>query len=354
MLRRKFSVKSLMAPAILTAVGVSACTVQRMQPPVASANQAAVLDDHMAHMTAEEMHGPMVSDAPVDINQQGHEGLPATAATAAARLKASPRHGEWVKIPWEAGSKDSLMAWVVYPKASGKAPVVVVVHEIFGLSTWVQAVADQAAADGFIAIAPDLLSRVRGGPSSITLSDDSARKLIGGVNTTERNKGITAVANYAMMLPSAQPKYAVIGYCWGGQTVWAHAVNGGVKGYSGGVAFYGAFPYNNPGTPATATTPAVPGPISADSMQKINKPVMLLNGAGDARIGASMPAIDSMMKAMKKDYFGMNYPGAIHGYLRAQDDPTTGANAAETQAANLAATKDAWPKTIAFLKKQMK
>jgi len=351
MLRRKLLVKSLMAPAILTAVGVSACTVQRMQPMAASAT---VVDDHMSHMTAEELHGPMVAEGPADMNQQGHEGLPASAVTAAARLKASPRHGEWVKIPWGGGANDSLMAWVVYPKASAKAPVVVVVHEIFGLSTWVQSVADQAAADGFIAIAPDLLSRVRGGPSNVTLADSTARRLVAGVDIPTRNLGITAVANYAMMLPSAQQKYAVIGYCWGGTTVWAHAVNGGVKGYSGGVAFYGGFPYLNPGTPASGTTAAIPGTVNADSMAKIKAPVMLLNGSGDARIGATMPAIDSLMKSMKKNYTGTNYPGAIHGFLRAQDDPATGATAAETQAANLAATKDAWPKTVAFLKKQLK
>ncbi|MDQ6612517.1 MAG: dienelactone hydrolase family protein, partial [Gemmatimonadota bacterium] len=305
----------------------------------------------------------------IDISQQGHEGLPASNATAAARLKASPRHSEWVKIAWEPGSKDSLMAWVVYPKSSGKAPVVVVVHEIFGLSTWVQSVADQVAAEGFIAIAPDLLSRVRGGPSTVTLTNDSAQKIVGGVNTTERNKGIIAVANYGMMLASAQPKYGVIGYCWGGQTVWAHAVNGGVKGYSGGVAFYGAFPYNDPGTPATATTSAVPGTPNTDSLKKISKPLMLLSGTGDARIGASMPYLDSALKSMKKDYFGMNYPGAIHGFLRAQDDsippragragqpaptPRPDAELQAEQAANLAATKDGWPRTVAFLKKNLK
>ena len=174
MLRRNHFVVALTAAAVTTA-----CTVQRMPAPVAS--QAVVVDDHMAHMTAEEMHGPYVPDGPIDMSQQGHEGLPASNLTAAARLKASPRHGEWVKIAWEPGSKDSLEAWIVYPKTSAKAPVVVVVHEIFGLSTWVQSVADQAAADGFIAIAPDLNSRVRGGPSTITLSDDSARKLIAGV-----------------------------------------------------------------------------------------------------------------------------------------------------------------------------
>ena len=356
MVRRKLFVKSLMAPAMLAVAGVSACTVQRMQP--VAAGQSAVVDDHMAHMAPEDVHGPMVAE-PIDWVQQGHEGLPASNATAAARLKASGRHGEWVKIAWEPGSKDSLMAWVVYPKSTAKAPVVVVVHEIFGLSTWVQSVADQAAADGFIAIAPDLLSRVRGGPSNVTLADSTARRLVAGVDIPERNRGIIAAANYAMMLPSAKQKYAVIGYCWGGQTVFAHAVNGGVKGYSGGVAFYGAFPYLNPGTPATATTAAIPGTVNADSVAKIKAPVMLLNGSGDTRISAMMPAIDSLMKLNKKVYASMNYEGATHGFLREQDDARAagragGPTAEVTQAANLAAAKDGWPKTIAFLKKQLK
>ncbi|MGV3707330.1 MAG: dienelactone hydrolase family protein [Gemmatimonas sp.] len=362
MLRRKLSVKSLMAPAILTAAGISACTVQRMQPPVAAANQSAVVDDHMAHMNPEDLHGPMVSDEVIDYSQQGHTGLPASAATAAARLKASPRHAEWVKIAWEPGSKDSLMAYIVYPKSTAKAGVVVVVHEIFGLSTWVQGVADQAAADGFIAIAPDLVSRVRGGPSNVTLADSTARRLIAGVDIPERNRGIVAAANYAMMQPAAIQKYAVIGYCWGGQTVFAHAVHGGVKGYVGGVSFYGAFPYLSGGAPATATTQAIAGSPTADSIAKIKAPVMLLNGSADTRIAAMMPALDSMMKAQKKDYAQTNYQGAIHGFLRAQDDPVAAgrggprpeAEVKAEQEANMAAAKDGWPKTIAFLKKNLK
>ena len=238
------------------------------------------------------------------------------------------------------------MAWIVYPTTSrAKTPVVVVVHEIFGLSTWVRGVADQVAADGFIAIAPDLLSRVRGGPSADELRGDSATKLIRSVNSAERNKGITAVANYAMSQASAAPKYAVIGYCWGGSTTWGAAVNNG-KGFSGGVAFYGT-PYMNGAVPI------------ADSMAKITQPVMLLSGSKDARIGAAMPAIDSAMKALGKSYSGTNYDGAIHGFLRAQDDPKAAtaqcdeACATKERADNLAATKDGWPKTIAFLKKNL-
>ncbi len=271
---------------------------------------------------------------------QGTAQLPASNNAAISRLAATPRHAEWVKIAWEPGSRDSLMAWIVYPStSSAKTPVVVVVHEIFGLSSWVRSVGDQVAADGFIAIVPDLLSRVRGGPTSVELTGDSARKLIVGVGMAERMRGITAVANYAMSQPSAASKYAVIGYCWGGSTTWGAAINNG-KGFSGGVAFYGSFPYMNGAAPVK------------DSMSKIAAPVMLLSGSKDARIGASMPALDSSMKALGKNYFGRNYEGAVHGFLRAQNDPKPVRDEVE-EAANLAATVDGWPRTIAFLKKNL-
>jgi carboxymethylenebutenolidase len=338
-----------------------ACTLQRSTPPApAFARSSATpvtgvsgmgADEHLAHMSAADMAAPASGGR----TAQQNPSLPASNNGAAERVKTSPRHGEWVKIAYEAGSADSLMAWVVYPfskTASQKAPVVVVVHEIFGLSTWVRGVADQVAAEGFIAVAPDFLSRVRGGPSTVELSADTARRLIAGVNTTERNTIIKAAANYAMMLPSAQPRYAVIGYCWGGTTTWAHGVNGGLKGFAGGVAFYGA-PYTTGGTPATATAAAVPASVDADSLAKIAQPILLLNGSKDARIAALMPAIDSVMKAKKKAYTGINYEGAVHGFLRAQNDPRPTNRDEAEEAANLAATRDGWARTVTFLRKQL-
>jgi carboxymethylenebutenolidase len=307
---------------LVAAVAVTAC---HRQPSS---------DEHMDHMAAGDVAVP-AARASAD---QGPANLPPSNDHAAARIAASPRHAEWVKVAWEPGSSDSLMAWIVYPSTSrAKTPVVVVVHEIFGLSTWVRGVADQVAAEGFIAIAPDLESRVRGGPSTQELSGDSARKLIGAVSAAERNRGIDAVARYAMSQPSAAPRYAVIGYCWGGQTVWMHATNGGINGYSGGVAYYGT-PYMSGAVP------------NGDSLMKITKPVMLLSGSKDARIGAAMPAVDSAMKALGKSYYGKNYEGAIHGFLRAQDDPKKPTPDPAEEAANLAATKDAWPRTVEFLK----
>ena len=336
--------------ACILAVLLSACSIQRQEPTQA----AGMMDDHMSHMMSEDLVAPKVVRASNGEFSQGIAGLPASNNMAAARLAASPRHSEWVKIAWEPGSKDSLMAWIVYPTTTNAhTPVVVVVHEIFGLSTWVRGVADQVAADGFIAIAPDLLSRVRGGPTADELKSDSATKLIRGVDVAERNRGIDAAAYYAMAQPSAAQTFAVIGYCWGGTTTWTAGIHN-TKGFRGGVAFYGAFPYM---TPAVAGGAAA-API-ADSMAKIKQPIMLLSGSKDARIGASMPAIDSAMKAQGHWYYGMNYDGAVHGFLRAQDDAKAAtpqcdeACANKERADNLAATKDAWPRTIAFLKKNL-
>ena len=298
---------------------------------LAACHRQAPLEDHSSHMAAAQSGASGGATA---------NGLPASNGASAARVAASPRHGEWIKVAYEPGSKDTVMAWVVHPaNARGKAPVVVVVHDIGGLSTWARGVADQAAAEGFIAVAPDFTSRARGAPSSAELPADSARKLMATVASTERNRAITAIANHVTSLPTAERRYGVIGYCWGGSTVFMHAVNGGTTGFAGGVAFYG-LPYMDGATPVR------------DSLAKINVPVMLFNGSKDARIGAAMPAIDSVMKSLGKNYASTNYDGAVHGFMRSQDDPKATRDPAE-EAANLAATKDAWPRTVEFLKRNL-
>src|SRR6202000_118215 len=83
--------------------------------------------------------------------------MPAGETDAPSRLNSSPRHGGWVEIP-APDAKASLKAYIVYPERKDKAPVVLVIQEIFGLTDWVRNVADQLAADGFIAVAPDFLS----------------------------------------------------------------------------------------------------------------------------------------------------------------------------------------------------
>jgi len=303
---------------------------------VAACSRQAAVDEHAGHdMSA--MGGS---------STQMNAGLPPSANQTTARLASSPRKSEWVKVAWEPGSADTVSAFVVYPaKTSAKTPVVIVVHENTCLINWNKGVADQVAAEGFIAVAPDLCSKVRGGPKTEEVPPAERSGFINATTPAIRNAEIAAVAKWAMSLPSAVQRYAVIGYCWGGGTVWIHAINGGVPGYSGGVAYYGTAYMNNP-----------------DSLAKINKPVLMFNGAADARIGAQLPTIDSLMKSMKKNYEYTNYKDAVHGFLRAQGDSAfvRDSSAADgrrlntvAMAANTEATKDAWPRTVAFLKKNL-
>jgi len=190
--------------------------------------------DHSGHDTAEAT--APASGASRDSVQQAAD-LPAGGADAQSRLAKSPRHGEWVMV--KVGS-DSVRAWVVYPQVSTKAPVVVVVHEIFGLSNWIRAVADQLAADGFIAIAPDLLT----GKIAPNLDDSTLKAqgpaLISTLDPEVVQRDIDAVAQYAMALPAAEKKYGIVGFCWGGGRSFSHATHSPSLGAS--VVYYGSPP----------------------------------------------------------------------------------------------------------------
>lgn len=273
---------------------------------------ASATDEHANH----DAHAATV---PAGALQQDTT-IPASAATAADRLAKSPRHGEWVAI--KVGATDSVMAWVVYPERSDKAPVVIAIHENTGINTWTRAVADELAADGFIGIAPDLTTMFRTGDLRADPDRDAGRAAIRQVTPEMANQIIDAVAKYGMALPAAQPKYGIIGFCWGGSRSFHHAAHAPSLGAS--VVFYGS-------------------PPSAEQMVAIRAPVLGLYGGNDARINATIPAADSTMKQLGKSYEYHIFDGAGHGFLRAQDNND----------ANAAASRQAWPKTIEFLRAKL-
>ena len=132
---------------------------------------------------------------------------PAGAVAVAQRIADSPRRGEWAMI--RTGPDDSVRAWVVYPQRSTPAPVVLVVHEIYGLSAWIRGVADQLAADGYIAIAPDLIT------GKVPLEADSvpaqaAVAAVRALNPDDVHRQLGAVARYGMNLAAAQKKYGIV------------------------------------------------------------------------------------------------------------------------------------------------
>jgi len=261
------------------------------------------------------------SVAASSVGTQDNRGLPPDAAGALARLASSPRHSEWAMI--RTGDGDSLRVWVVYPERSNKAPVVVVIHEIFGLSSWIRSVADQLAADGFIAVAPDLLTmkNLPSGPDSVVAP--LAQAAIRTLDPAWVQRQLSATAQYGMSLPAAEQRYGVVGFCWGGAASFAHAVYSPRLGAS--VVYYGT------------------SPKTAD-LGSVRAPVLGLYGGNDNRVNATIAPADSALRALGRTYMATIYPGAGHGFLRQQ----TGLDGA-----NMAATRAAWPATIAWFKKYL-
>jgi carboxymethylenebutenolidase len=217
---------------------------------------------------------------------------------AKTRLEASPRHHEYVAL--KHGDR-TVQAFVVYPEVKTKAPVIVLIHEIFGLSDWAKEMADELAAQGFIVVAPDLLSGFgpNGGGSSEFSGQDAVVKAVSGLNPDGVNADLDAAADYAKKLPAANGKIAVVGFCWGGGKSFAFATHR--KDLSAAFVFYG-------GGPADVTT--------------ITAPVYGFYAGNDARIGATIPATTAAMKAAGKKYEPVTYDGAGHGFMRAGEDPT--------------------------------
>lgn len=247
--------------------------------------------------------------------------VPPDAAGAKDVLEKSPRHGEWVDIKAEQYDKP-LKAYIVYPETKEKAPVVIVIHEIFGLSDWVRSVADELAADGFIAIAPDMLSGMGkdGGGTDSFAGVDEVRKAISGLDGTKVDSALDSVMQYGKALPASSGKTATIGFCWGGGKSFHYATV--QKDLAAAVVYYGTAPKD-------------------DELEKISAPVLGCYGGDDARVNATIDPAQAKLKELGKTYEPNKFDGAGHGFLRQQ----------QQRPANADAAKKAWPTTIEFLKK---
>jgi carboxymethylenebutenolidase len=289
---------------------------------------------------------------------------------AKANLEKSPRHGEFVTIAEANGRK--LQAWVVYPEVKNKAPVVVMIHEIFGQSDWAREMADELAGAGYIVVEPDLLSgfgpathamaRTLPAMRTVALSgagcdpmacgakekpavllDTTHPKMhevaqtSGGVSYVPMEPGGTAAfpdqmavvravsslpdaqvmadldaaANYGKKLPAANGRLFAVGFCWGGGKSFLFATHR--HDLSGAFVFYGP-------------------PPPADKIANITAPVYGFYAGNDARITATIPETQAEMKAAGKVYEPVTYDGAGHGFMRAGEAPdASAANSAARQ-----------------------
>src|ERR1041385_1278690 len=249
------------------------------------------------------------------------------------RLAKSPRHQEWVNV--KNGARE-VNSFVVYPEVKNKATAVIVIHEIFGMSDWVQSLTDQLAEAGYIAIAPDLLSGMgpNGGGTS-SLDPNGIGKAIRDLPPDQITGDLNAVADYVSKLPGANGKIVVTGYCWGGGQSFRYATNN--PKLKAAFVFYGPPPGPSDGTPDKA------------ALAKITAPVYGFYAGNDARIDATLPATVDAMKELKKTFEPVTYEGAGHGFMRAGEAPEPmNKDAADYQKqldawkANKKARDDAW------------
>jgi len=210
-----------------------------------------------------------------------------------ARSQAPTTHGEWV---WIKRATDSLRLYVAYPERRDKAPTMIVIHEIFGMTEWEPTVADRLAAQGFIAAVPDLLSPRFGMSPTGPAAADSGRKLIAMLAPDAITADLDAVSKYLDELPSARKgDQGVIGFCWGGGQTFRYATNN--PRLKMAVVCYG------------------PAPDTA-AMGQIKARVKGIYGENDNRINATLPMVDSTMKRLGKRFDQTIYPGTGHGFLK--------------------------------------
>jgi len=210
----------------------------------------------------------------------------------------SPRRREWVSVKHDARSVES---FVVYPQSPGKAPAMVVIHEIFGMTDWVESVTDEFAAAGFVAIAPDLLSGM--GPNGGRTKDIPANgvgQAIGKLPPDQITADLNAVADYVKKLPACNGKVCVVGFSWGGGQSFRFATNR--KDLSAAFVCYGTGP-------------------APEAIPNITAPVYGFYAGADERVDASIPATQAQMKAAGKFFEPVIYEGAAHGFMRAGAQP---------------------------------
>jgi carboxymethylenebutenolidase len=228
-------------------------------------------------------------------------------------LEDSPRHHEWVEVPSEGRTVHSFVA---HPETDEPTPAVVVIHENRGLTDWVRSFADRLAGEGYLAIAPDLLSEFD--PEHERTVDfatsDAARAAIYELDPEQVTSDLHAVRDYAAELPSTTGAVAVMGFCWGGSTTFRFATRS--SDISAALVFYGT------------------APDDLEALRSISAPVHGFYAENDERVNATIPETESRMERFGKSYDVEVYEGVGHAFMRAGADPGASAPA---RAANDAA-----------------
>ncbi len=248
----------------------------------------------------------------------------ATQNPATSRLEQTPRHNEWVQVKHD---ERVVQTYVAYPQVATKAPVVLLIHENRGLTDFERSVADRLAENGYIAVAPDMLSGMapNGGRASDFPTMDAAREAIGKLQPAQVMADLNAVADHARKIAAASGTLYVGGFCWGGGRTWLFANQR--PDLSAAFVFYGS------------------GPQEEAGVAGIEAPVYGLYGGNDARVNATIPKTQELMSAAGKPFEPVTYDGAGHAFMRL-------GMAGDANDANKRAHEQAWQRWLQLLERR--
>jgi len=213
---------------------------------------------------------------------------------------------------------DRISGCLARPKAGGKRPAVIVIHENRGLVPHIEDVARRMALEGFLAYAPDMLTPLGGTPAD----ESKGPQMIGKLDGNETVARLAGAVRFLAAHAESNGKVGVVGFCWGGGMVNRLAAAG--TPLAAGVAYYGR-------------------QLPAEDVPKITAALLFHYGSLDERINAGIPAYEAALKANNKPYESHMYEGANHAF-----NNNTSAARYHKEAADLA-----WKRTVAFFRKHL-
>src|SRR5690606_26637565 len=232
--------------------------------------------------------------------------------TETQELSDSPRHHEWVTL--KSGNRE-FQAFVVYPQSQGKTKAVVVIHENRGLNDWARLFADKLSGEGYLVIAPDLISNTKGKKRTSDFeSPDAARDALYDLDPAQVTADLDAAYNYIKNDASSTGEVAITGFCWGGSQTFRYATNN--KDISSAHVFYGT------------------APDDAEALSRIKAPVYGYYGGDDNRVNATISKTEDQLKGANIPFDYIIYEGAGHAFMKSGHQP--GASAENKQAHNKA------------------
>ena len=221
------------------------------------------------------------------------------------------------------GPAGTVFGYQSRPKTSGRYPAIVVVHEWNGLNEHIRDVARRFAKEGYVALAPDYLSR-HGGTPVANPKGEGLRNIDELAPAQAMAEDSEAGFSYLKSLPEVRSdRLGIVGFCWGGGGGFFIATQ--VRGLKAVVIYYGV------------------SPRPLDLVKNIEAPVLVHYGGEDSRVNAGIPATEEAMKKDNKSYTYKIFPGAKHAF---NNDDRPGIYHPE-------AAKEAWSRTLEFFKKNL-